>query len=299
MDLMKLFGFDKIKHLLLTRVMPDSLYLKLMFRKKMGKPLNLKEPHTLNEKMQWSKLYDKNPLYQIVADKYRVREYVTSIIGESYLIPMLQVFDRCEDISLENLPNPPYIIKNNHDNSGGIIVRVGDEFDLNEVRNRLSLNMKKNHYWLGKEWQYKNIPRKIIVERLLLDSEDKIPNDYKFNCFNGRVEFVYVSIDREGMNYRKIYNRDWSPLPMTWTYRGNENKKFFGPDIDKPKNYEEMILVAEKLASAFKYVRIDLYNVDGAIFFGEITLHHGSGFEPILPEKYDLFYGSLISHDRN
>ena len=295
MDLKKLFGLSKIKHYFLTHVYPETAYLKMMFKRTMGKDLDLVCPKTLNEKIQWLKLYDRKSEYTVYADKYRVRDFIASKLGEDYLIPLLKCYDCVDDITENSLPEPPYIIKNNHDSSGGIIVRSYADVNLLEFKRILSSNLKVNHYWATKEWQYKNIPKRIIIEKLLLDKNNRIPNDYKFNCFNGRVEFIYASVDREGRNYRKIYMRDWSASEMTWTSRGNELKKFTGPEIPKPENYEQMIYIAEKLAATFKYIRIDLYNVDGKIYFGEITQHHGSGFEPILPESLDYYYGSLIT----
>lgn len=291
----KLFGLSDLIQYVLSRFIPEALYLKIRFKRATGKKLNLRHPKTLNEKIQWLKLYDRKPEYTVYADKYQVRSHISKVIGTEYLIPLLRLYDNIEQITPANLPEPPYIIKNNHDSSGGIIVRSYSNVDLEKIKKILHENIKINHYWATKEWQYKNIPKKIIIERLLLDEKGAIPNDYKFNCFNGRVEFIYVSIDREGKNYRKIYTRDWIPSGITWTAKGNEEIKFCGPEIPKPEQLEQMILIAEKLAISFKYVRIDLYNVSGRIYFGEITQHHGSGFELILPEKYDFYYGSLIS----
>lgn len=295
MDLKKSFGIDRVKNYVLSHFLPEQLYLKLMFKKLMGKPLDLDNPSTLNEKIQWLKLFDRKPEYSIYADKYRVREYIANTVGDNYLIPLLRVYDDVDSITLESLPEPPYIIKNNHDSSGGVIVRENADIDLSGIKKILSRNVKKNHFWATKEWQYKNIPRKIVIEKLLLDENGMIPNDYKFNCFNGHVEFVYVSIDREGLNYRKIYSRNWSCMDMTWTSRGNEFKKFSGPEIPVPQNFIEMIAIAERLAESFSYIRVDLYNINGKVYFGELTQHHGSGFEPILPEELDYYYGSLIS----
>lgn len=295
MDLKKLFGLSKVKQFMLTHFLPEEMYLKMMYKRAMGKELDLKSPKSLNEKIQWLKLYDRCIEHTIYADKYRVREFIKKELGDEYLIPLLRCYDAVKEMENDNLPEPPYIIKNNHDSSGGIIVRAKLDVNLPEFKKTLSANIRVNHFWATKEWQYKNIPKKIVIEKLLLDKHGNIPNDYKFNCFNGRVEFIYASIDREGGNYRKIYMRDWSPSEMTWTSRGNELKKFSGPEIPKPENFDQMIYIAEKLASNFKYIRIDLYNVDGKIYFGEITQHHGSGFEPILPESLDYYYGSLIT----
>lgn len=299
MSLKRLFGINSLKLFIATRLIPDSLYLKILYKRFMGKSLNLKDPQTLNEKIQWMKLYEQRPEYTQWADKYRCRELVSKSIGDEYLVPLLAVYHSVDEISSTTLPKPPFILKNNHDSSGGIVIRNWNDIDITEIKNKLKNNMSRNHSLMTKEKQYKNIEKCIIAEKLLMTASGKIPNDYKFNCFNGRVEFVYVSIDREGKDYRKIYTRDWIPAEFTWTSKGKEKDKFSGPDIPRPENYELMVSLAEKLSERYKYVRIDLYNVDGKIYFGEFTLHHGSGFEPILPEKYDYYYGSLIELDKN
>jgi hypothetical protein len=286
----------RLKWWLLTRFVPAPLYLRLLYRRLTGKRLDLRHPRTLNEKMQWLKLHDRNPVYPVISDKLRVRLHVKEKIGEQYLIPLLRTYDHPSEIEVADLPPFPFVLKTNHDSGGVVIVRQPDALDWPAAMGKLRRHFDNNHYWATKEWGYRDIPKKILCEQLLLDSMGRIPNDYKFNCFSGRVEFIYVSIDREDRNYRRIYDRNWAPMGMTWAPRGKSHSKFDGPDIDPPPNLDEMIDVAERLARDFDYIRIDLYHTGGRIYFGEITQYHGSGFELILPEALDLHYGSLVRH---
>ena len=287
----------KIYTYFLTHLLPDSIYLKYAYWRKTRKYLNLDNPKTLNEKIQWLKLNDRDADYTIYADKYRVRTFVKDLIGEKYLIPLLCVFKDEKAISLSELPAEPFIIKTNHDSTGGLIFRNKSLVNIDKIRKDLKNKLSRNHYYLTKEYQYKDIEKCIIVEKLLIDKNNKIPNDYKFHCFHGKVAFIYVSIDREGANYRKIYTSTWKAIDVSWCPLGEGNSKFSGPDIEKPLNLSEMIDLAETLSQRFRYVRIDLYNVDGQIYFGEVTQHQGGGFEVITPLKYDEKWGSMLLLD--
>jgi len=277
--------FQKI----LASVLPDRIYIRWLFNRVMPYKLDLDNPKTLNEKMQVKKLSKNLVGLSVYVDKYAARK----LIEFEKRVPLLGSFNRSEDISWDDIPCKPFIAKTTHDSSGGIIVRDKKKLCLDVFKNKLRERLKQNHWQLTKEYQYKNIKKKIIFEELLLDENGKVPNDFKFNCFNGRVLFIYVSIDREGLNYRKIYDTNWKEMEITWTAPGKE-KKFRGPSISKPSNLEEMIEYAEKLASEFSYVRIDLYSIKNKIYFGEYTFMHGSGLEPILPYKFDLYFGSKI-----
>lgn len=296
----------------------NKLYLKFIYRYGMGSSLDFNNIQTLNEKMQYLKLFDKNDLYTQVADKLKVRNYVASRIGYKYLIPLLKTGKNVNILKISDLPSPPYILKANHDCSGGLIVRNIEEhllnvkgvssyieknkqgsisqYNLNYMKHFLKKRFAYNHYYITKEWQYKNIDKAYLFESLLSNSKGQVPNDYKFHCINGVVEFIYVSNDREGANTRKIYYPDWSPAPFTWAKKGGEYK-FKGEEVAKPKNLEEMLELAEKLSRGFKYIRVDLYSDDTGIFFGELTLHQGSGIERILPSEFDLYYGKKIVID--
>lgn len=307
--------------LLILKALPDfkifnKFILTIRFKKRVHQKLDFNNLDTLNKYLQYIKVYDHNPLYTKIADKVAVREYVSEKIGDKYLIPMNFYGVELDEIATKIVCYDKQIIKVNHDCSGGLIIRdinklllnvkevsipdfkveqfeTVEEYNIEYIKYFIRQRMSYNHYYSSKEWQYKNITPMFLSEALLEDSMGCIPNDYKFHCFNGKVEFIYISADRENGNYRKIYYPDWTEAPFTWTKIGNE-KKFIGPNIPKPTNFDEMIEVAEKLSQDFKYIRVDLYGVDESIYFGELTLQHGSGFEPILPEKFDKYYRSLI-----
>lgn len=286
--------FKKVWKLFLTRVLSDKAYVKYRYRRIFGKKLDLKNPKSLNEKLQFSKLYDRKDIYSLIADKYAVRKYVEDRIGSEYLIPLYGVYDSVDEL-IKNFPHIyPCIVKPTHDSGGGIILRSIADFDQSNIKSVLASRIARNFYYETKEWEYKNIQPRIIIEKLLVDGSGNIPNDYKFNCFNGKCEFVYCSIDRTGKNYRKIYDKNWQIIPMSWCGPGLAAHKFEGPEIDPPKNLNQMIEIAELLASEYKYIRVDLYSLEDQIYFGELTRHHGGGFEPILPEQYDIYFGSLL-----
>lgn len=289
----------RVWRFILLRLISDHLYINYRYFKIFGKLPNLKHPMTLNEKIQVSKLYDREPLYTTLADKYRVREYVKGVLGADYLIPLIGVYSSVEDLFCNFPEDYPFIIKPNHDSGGGIIIRGLEDINREEIILTISQRLKRNFYYETKEWEYKNIKPLIVVERLLTKLDGDVPNDYKINCFGGKCEFIYCSIDRGGRNYRKIYDRNWVGIDMTWCAPGLEARKFSGPNIARPLNFEKMIEIAEKLAANFNYIRVDLYNVDGIIYFGELTRHHGGGYEPILPSELDVYYGNLISDTRN
>lgn len=286
---------NEINHISKCVFFSDKAYLKRKFRKVFGYSLNLDNPKTLNEKIQWLKLYDRKDFYAKCTDKYESRDYVKDKVGEEYLVPLYFVTNNPKDIVYDNLPNESFILKATHDSSGGIIIRDKKEIkDWRKVQLHFSYLLKRNFYWGSKEYQYKYLKPKIIAEKLLVCNNRKIPNDYKFHCFNGKVEAVYLSVDREGNNKRNIYDKDWNPLLFTWAPKSKDISNLRGKEIPPPDNYEEMIYVCEKIAEDFPYVRVDLYNVDGKIYVGEITLHHGSGFHHITPAKWDLSLGNLL-----
>ena len=262
-----------------------------------GFPLDLKNPKTLNAKMQWLKLNDLTDLHKQCADKYMVRSFVEKEVGEEFLVPLLYVTENPKNITYDNLPKKEhFIIKTTHDSSGGVIVRnlEKDIPDIKVLQEKFAKLLKSKHYRGGRENQYKDIKPRIVVEKLLEDKNGKIPNDYKFHCFNGVPKIVYVSVDREGKNKRNIYDVDWNPIYFTWTAPGKDSEHIRGEEVEKPENYEKMLEIAQKLASHFLYVRVDLYNVDGKIYVGELTFHHGSGFEHIRPIEWDYKMGEML-----
>ncbi len=274
----------------------DADYLKMKFKRKQGYALDLKNPITLNEKIQWLKIHDRKDFHTICADKFKARFYLESKVGDQYLIPLAFETTKISDIKKENMPDYPFVLKANHDAGNYRIIRDVNTVDWKKLRYDCREWLMTNYYYADREWQYKNIERRIIVEKLLLCENGKIPNDYKVHCINGKVVFIYVSYGREEKNKRYIYNSAWQPLDFTWAERSKDVSTIKGEEIEPPKSLQEMIRLAEIVAVDFpKYIRVDFYDVDGKLYFGEITQHHGGGFDQIKPFEADIHYGSMIS----
>ncbi|MCX7548386.1 ATP-grasp fold amidoligase family protein [Xanthomarina sp. F1114] len=256
----------------------------------------MENPKTLNEKINWLKLNDRRDIHTICADKIRVREYVTEKIGKQFLIPLVFKSYDINDLVPANLPDKPFIIKTNHDSSGGEIIRDKTKVNWKKLHKKFRKLLSKNYYYIGKEWQYKNIKPGILVEQLLVEENGQVPFDYKFHCFNGKVEVIHVDIDRYSNHKRNCYNPKWELLPFTWSMWKN-NKPLWpnGKHVDKPVQLDKMITIAERLSEPFPYVRIDLYEFASEVLFGEITFHHGSGLEIIHPKEWDLKLGNLVT----
>ncbi|WP_179347760.1 ATP-grasp fold amidoligase family protein [Winogradskyella pacifica] len=282
--------FYKIYELGLSLI-SDEYIVKRSFKKHLGYSIDLNNPQTLNEKINWLKLYNRKDLHTVIADKFKVRAYIKEKIGEEYLIPLLYHTVTPKDIRPENLPDTSFIIKANHDSSGGVIVRDKSKVEWNIVRSHLRKALSENHYLSTREWQYKNIRPRIIVEKLLTYDDGSIPYDYKFHCFNGKVAFLGVDIGRfSEQRTRNLYDTKWNLLPCNW---GRPN----GVDVAKPTNFEEMKTLAEKIAEDFTYIRVDFYAVNGKTYFGELTLHHSSGFRKFDQEECDQKLGKLLNID--
>lgn len=272
--------------------LPDSIYLKLLFRFKMGKPLNLKNPKTFNEKLQWLKLYNRKPEYTTLVDKYAVKQYIANIIGEEHIIPTLGVWDKFDDIDFSSLPDQ-FVLKTTHGGGGGgvVICRDKQSFDKATAKRKLESSMKSDIYKSLREWPYKNVKKRIIAEKFMTDSKGEL-NDYKFTCTNGNAHNVMICCDR-GSGETKFYFFDnkWNLLRLN--KRGKEAPDNFS--LPKPKNLENMFNIAQKLSMNLPYSRIDLYNVDGEIYFGEITFYPASGFDRNLLEETDVLFGNYIT----
>ena len=268
------------------RIIPDKLYLKIIFRIKIGKKLNLKDPKTFNEKLQWLKLYDRNPKYTMMADKYKVREYVKEKIGEEYLIPILGVYDKFDDIDFNKLPNK-FVIKCNHDSGSVIICKDKKKFNQKVAKKKIDRAMKYNYFYVGREWQYKNIERKIIIEEYLnkLDGDVK---DYKFFIFNNHFVYSFVCSNRQEKVKFTFFDKNGKFIDIK--QGGADNDK----NVKLPINYEKMIKLSETLAKGTTELRVDFYEVEGKIYFGELTFFDSSGFAKFEPEEWDEKIGSWL-----
>ena len=293
-----LFGRVKFNtYLLFWYVIPSPEHVvKRTFKKRHGHTLNLKNPQTLNEKLCWMILYDRKREYNFFADKYLARDYFSREFGEEYVIPLLYETKRAKDIRPENISEYPCIVKANHSSAQWQIIRDPKDVDWKKLRSDCRYWLTTNWYNHGKEYQYKYIERRIIVEKLLQTKDGKIPNDYKLHFINGKIAFIYVSVDREGGNYRCIYDKDWNKLPFVWVESWKYREGMNSADVERPATLEKMIEMGTKIAQRFpRYIRVDYYDVDGKLYFGEITFHHGGAQDQFFPKEYDLFYGKQLT----
>ncbi len=271
----------------LSRFLPSSLYIRLGFLRRFGRLPNLKNPQTFNEKLQWLKLHDKNPEYSKLVDKYEVKNYIAEKIGEEYIIPTLGVWDSFDEIDFDKLPKQ-FVLKCTHNSGGLVICKNKSTLDIKKARKQLTGSLKSNYYWAGREWPYKNVKPRIIAERFMVDESGTELKDYKFFCFDGKPEFLFIATDRPHDTKFDFFDIDFNHLPFT---NGHPNTD---KELKKPEKYEEMIEIAAKLSKGLKHARIDLYNINGKIYFGEITFFHWSGFTPFEPDEWDKKIGDFI-----
>ena len=261
--------------------------LKLFYFIKTGNKLNLENPSRFREKIQLRKLNYNNPLYSLCADKYNVRKYVKDKIGEKYLIPLLYVGTNIDRNIIKKLPKS-FIIKTNNASKTNIIVIDKDKENIDKIVSMTNKNVKKQFWYRTLEMFYSKIEPKIIVEELIRTKENKIPDDYKFHIFNNKSNtkiIIEVDFDRQINHKRLLFTENWEKLDYLLGFKENDNI------IDKPKNLKEMLIIAKKLSEEFDYVRVDLYSIDGKIYFGELTFTHGSGYEKFIPDKIDFEWG--------
>ena len=250
------------------------IYLKWLYKKKIGRSLNLDDPKAYTEKIQWAKLNDCTPIKTDLSDKYLVRKWVSERIGDEYLIPLLGVWDKYSDIDFESLPNS-FVLKTNHGSGTVFVVKDKSKFDKKKCKTLFNDWMHTDYsYVFGLELQYTNIERKIIAEEYL-DSKGEELQDYKFLCFDGKPYFCWVDLDRFSNHTRNVYDLDWVLQPWNqYTYGNSAN------DVPKPKNFDKMVEIASILCQGFSHVRVDLYNIEGKIyfFFDEIQHNKTSSF---------------------
>lgn len=277
---------------LMGAVLSDKLYLKWKWRFKMGGKLDLDNPKTFNEKLQWLKLYDRMPEYTTMVDKAKVKDYVAKKIGEEYLIPTIGVWDVPEDIDFNSLPNQ-FVLKCNH-NSGGLFI-CKDKTKVTKkqwvaVLKGLRKSLDYNYYMLGREWPYKNVEPKLIAEDFLESDSSRDLLDYKFMCFNGNVKCVFVCSRRGTKDGLRVtfFDLDWNLLPFTRSHPAEDSP------IPKPQSLKLMVELATKLSMGIPFVRVDFYEKDGKVYFGEMTFFPGNGYEAFEPEEWDYKLGEWI-----
>ena len=270
--------------------MPDNVFLERKFKILMGKDLNLENPQTFNEKLQWLKIYNRNPLYTKLVDKYEVRNYIAKTIGEEFLIPLLGVWDRFEDIDFDKLPNQ-FVLKCTHDSGSYIICKDKNSFPLQEAKKKLGTAIKKNFFYAAREWPYKNTFPQIIAEKYIEDSNGVLL-DYKFFCFHGNVNSVMICLDRHIHNTKfYFFDRNWELQKLN--IRGKNAPEGF--TIPKPSRINEMFSIAERLSKDIPFVRVDLFECNGNIYFGEMTFFPDGGFDANLLPETDSYFGDSIN----
>lgn len=282
------YGFMKT-----ATFIPDKPYLKVLYRLKMGKKLDLTNPRTFNEKLQWLKLYNRKPIYTNMVDKYEVKKLVAEMIGEEYVIPTYGVWDSFDEIDFEQLPDK-FVLKTTDGGGGTNVVICTDKSKLDKAKARKALKLckKSEIYQNFREWPYKDIKPRILAEKYLVDKEGHSVSDYKFSCYNGEAHDVMLCVDREIGDVKfYFFDRNWNLL------RYNKRALTVSKDFSypKPQNIDKMFELAGILSQGIPYLRVDMYNVDGQIYFGETTFFPDSGFDPNLLPETDLLFGSKIN----
>lgn len=268
---------------------PDKLYLSCHYYYWVGEKLRWSHPQKFNEKLQWLKLYNRNPLYTTLVDKVEVKKYVSKIIGDKYVIPTLATFDKVEEIEWAKLPNQ-FVIKCNHDSFSYVICRDKQKLDISSATKRLGNALKKDHYRMAREWPYKNVKRKILVEKYIEDPSGDL-KDYKFFCFNGKVKAMFVATDRQNDEVETrfdFFDENYNHFPMISEHPNAEVVP------KKPDNFDLMKNLAEKLSKDIPFVRVDFYDTQGKVLFGEFTMFHHGGTATFTPEKFEYIFGDWI-----
>ena len=281
-------AFDDLARTGVTNCLPDETYLKLIYRVRFGEKLDLADPQTFSQKMQWLKLHDRQERYTALVDKVLVKEHVAEVIGPQYIIPTLGVWDTFDAIDFGRLPDR-FVLKCNHD-SGSVVLCAGKErFDREAARKKLTKRLRTDGYSVLREWPYRNVKRKILAEAYLGGDAAGLP-DYKLMVFNGEVRCTFVTSERfsEGGLRVTVFDRDWQVMPFGRRHPRSTAK------IDRPARYDEMVRFAEKLAEDIPFVRVDFYETGGRLYFGEMTLYPAGGLEEFVPAEWDRILGGWL-----
>lgn len=272
-----------------ARFLPSDFYLKIAYETLIGKKLNLECPQTFNEKLQWLKLHNQRIEYTAMVDKYAVKQYVANKIGKQYIIPTLGVWKHFDEIDFDKLPNQ-FVLKCTHDSGGLVICEDKYKLDKKAAKEKIEKCLKRNYYWVAREWPYKNVQPQIIAEKYLTDTTQNELIDYKIMMFDGKEYCSFVCTNRYSENGLNVtfYDKNWEIMKFERHYPRSTIP------IEKPKSYQTMIELARKLSAGIPFVRIDFYEVKGQVYFGEITFFPGSGFEEFSPDYFDKTLGELI-----
>lgn len=282
---------SKIKKFILeaTRIIPDRLYLKVAYRIVTGKKLHLSPPKTYNEKLQWLKLYNRNPDYTSLVDKYEVRKFISDTVGAEYLVPVCGVWNTFEEIDFASLPEK-FVLKCTHDCGGLVICKDKSKLDIGETKRIITSSLKNNFYYQGREWPYKNVKPRIYAEMYMEDMGQEQLTDYKVFNFSGEPKIIQVDYDRYAGHKRQFYDVNWNRLDISFHFPSDMSKK-----LSKPLVLDEIIRLSKILSKGFPHLRTDFYIVDNKVYIGEMTFFHGTGFGKWTPASFDLEMGEWLN----
>jgi hypothetical protein len=272
----------------ISKVVPDKTFLKIYYYFKVGKKLDFNNPKLFNEKLQWLKVFDRKPIYTRMVDKYEVRGVVRSTIGDKYLIPLIGVYDSFEEIDFNKLPDQ-FVLKCTHDSGGIVICKNKAKLDIELAKQKINNSLEKNYYNFYREWPYKNVRKKIVCEKYMVDESGKELKDYKFFCFNGEPKLIQVDFNRFVNHKRNFYDVNWNYLDIRFQYPSDANF-----NLQKPDKLEEMLELSRKLSKELSFARTDFYSIKNSIFFGEITFYPEAGFSNFEPLSFNNKLGSWI-----
>ena len=267
---------------------PDKMYLHFMYRLKSHQALNLKNPQTYNEKLQWLKLYNRKPEYVQMVDKYEVKKYIADTIGDKYLIKTLGVYNSFDEIDFDELPNR-FVLKCTHDSGSVVFCHSKSDFDKQKAKRKLQAKQRTNGYYYGREWPYKDVKPRIIAEEFL-DMESEENAEYKMFCFDGNVKYALVctGLGHSAQRTNDFFDKDFNHLDVI---KGLPNTKKV---LKKTEAYDEIVELSEKLSVNIPSIRVDFYVIDGRVYFSELTFFHESGFYPWHPAEFDTILGNEI-----
>ena len=273
---------------IMRQTLNSKLYLSIRYRIVFKQRLDWQTPKTLSEKIQWLKVYGYRPEYTMMADKILVKDFVAAVIGDEYVIPTIGIWDSEKEIDFNNLPDK-FVLKANHNSSGTIICTDKSKLDIEGVKKNLHRQLKQNYYIIGHETAYRDINRRILAEPYMHDEKTGELRDYKFFCFDGIVKSVLVTSNRTDVLNLDYFDADFNHLPFKQGYENSKKR------LDRPVNFELMKNLASKLSAGIPFVRVDLYEINGKVYFGEMTFYHYNGFAPFDPPAWDEIYGSWMT----
>lgn len=270
-------------------IVPDTLFLRIKYLYRMKKILHIDNPTTFNEKMQWLKLYFRKPVMTTMVDKIEAKKYVSSIIGNQYIIPTIAVYNSVDEIDWESLPNQ-FVIKCSHDSGGLIVCKDKATLDIVQAKKKLRAGLKRTYFYANREWPYKNVAPRLICEEYISNNENEL-EDYKIHNFNNGEPIVLVCKNRfsnKGLT-EDFFDKEWNHLPIARPKHPNSQTP-----IPMPQTLEKMLILASILSKDFPFLRTDFYSVGGKIYFGELTFFPATGMTPFVPDKWDLELGNRI-----